>query len=150
MPCPLCDTLAKARRGDLPLLIADLQESIALLGDNQGCPGWCVLILKDHHEHLADVPIPRQARLFEDVARAAAAIRHVLGPVRVNYECLGNQVPHIHWHVIPRHPDDATPRLPVWGWTPDQLRGTMPPAERESLCVKLRAAIGATVPAPCP
>jgi diadenosine tetraphosphate (Ap4A) HIT family hydrolase len=147
MTCPLCETIARARRSDHSLFIAELGESVVLLGENQGCPGWCVLVLKDHHEHLADLPLARQARLFEDVARAAAAIRRVLGPVRINYECLGNQVPHIHWHVIPRHADDPTPRLPVWGRTPDQLRGGMTQADREALLAKLRAAIAATAPA---
>lgn len=146
MTCPLCDTVAKARRSDHPLFIAELSESILLLGENQGCPGWCVLVLKDHHEHLADLTILRQARLFEDVARAATAIRRVLGPLRINYECLGNLVPHIHWHVIPRHANDPTPRLPVWGWTPEQLGGGMSQGERDFLVLKLRAALAASNP----
>jgi diadenosine tetraphosphate (Ap4A) HIT family hydrolase len=139
--CPLCETLAQARGGQHPHFVAELRESIALLGENQGCPGWCVLILKDHHEHLADLPLARQTRLFEDVASAAAAIRQVLGPVRINYECLGNLVPHIHWHVIPRHANDPTPTLPVWGWPPAQLRGAMSNPDRTALCEKLRAAL---------
>jgi diadenosine tetraphosphate (Ap4A) HIT family hydrolase len=32
----------------------------------------------------------------------------------MNYELLGNQVPHIHWHLIPRLADDPEPRWPVW------------------------------------
>ena len=27
---------------------------------------------------------------------------------------LGNQLPHIHWHLIPRAADDPIPRDPVW------------------------------------
>ncbi|MDH5429831.1 MAG: hypothetical protein OEY57_16840, partial [Nitrospirota bacterium] len=29
-------------------------------------------------------------------------------------ELLGNQVPHMHWHVIPRLGSDPDPFLPVW------------------------------------
>src|SRR6266508_3364137 len=30
------------------------------------------------------------------------------------YDLLGNQVPHVHWHVIPRLTDDPSPREAVW------------------------------------
>ena len=35
------------------------------------------------------------------------AVRHVMRPDKVNIAALGNMVPHIHWHVIPRYKDDA-------------------------------------------
>ena len=34
-------------------------------------------------------------------------IRDVMQPDKVNLAALGNMVPHIHWHVIPRFKDDA-------------------------------------------
>ena len=36
----------------------------------------------------------------------AAAIRAVFDPKRINYECLGNIQPHVHWHLIPRYEGD--------------------------------------------
>lgn len=147
MACPLCDTVSAIRSH--PLFIAELTESFVILGENQGCPGWCVLIAKEHVEHLAEWPAGRQAGLFEDVARVAAAVRGAFplggmggGPLRINYECLGDQVAHVHWHVIPRHADDPTPRAPVWGWPAEQLRGEMIQAERLALAAELRAALG--------
>jgi diadenosine tetraphosphate (Ap4A) HIT family hydrolase len=139
--CPICESINKARSGLHPLLIAELSETFAILGDNQGCPGWTVLLLKDHQEHLAALPTPRQLRIFEDVAAAANAIRQVFGPVRINYECLGNQVPHIHWHIIPRHQNDPTPTLPVWGWTPTQLRGNLTDEQRLALRDRIRSGL---------
>jgi|ERR1051325_7217328 diadenosine tetraphosphate (Ap4A) HIT family hydrolase len=139
MTCPLCD--AAARTSVNPAFIADLSETLALLSENQGCPGWTVLILKDHHEHLAALPLDRQLRVFHDVARTAQAIRSVFGPLRINYECLGNVVPHIHWHVIPRHANDPTPAAPVWGWPPAQLKGQMTDPDRAALVQKLRASL---------
>ena len=35
-------------------------------------------------------------------------------PRKINYELLGNQTPHIHWHVIPRLADDPAPLEAVW------------------------------------
>ena len=142
--CPMC---ARLRTADVPRL-AELEETVAFLGENQGCPGWCVLVLKEHAEHLAELPIASQQRGFADVARVAAAIRSVFptsgaggGPPRINYECLGNVVAHVHWHVIPRHADDPSPRAPVWGWDGARLRSDMSEAEREALAARLRGAL---------
>src|SRR5262249_15051622 len=146
--CPLCEALKDIQAGRHPALLAELTRSWAVLGNEQGCRGWCVLILKDHIEHLDHLSPSDQAALFEDVARMARAIRRAFpdsgtggGPPRINYECLGNQVAHVHWHVIPRHADDPTPTRPVWLWTPEQLRGTMGDAERRALIVRLRGAL---------
>jgi diadenosine tetraphosphate (Ap4A) HIT family hydrolase len=58
--------------------------------------------------------------------------------VRINYECLGNQVAHVHWHVIPRHASDPDPRNAVWGWSPPALRGAMSDTDRLELALALR------------
>lgn len=42
------------------------------------------------------------------------AIRRILVPAKVNLASLGNQVPHVHWHVIPRFSNDAHFPLPIW------------------------------------
>lgn len=148
--CPICDTVRAIRRGDSPMLIAELSETYAVLGENQGCPGWTVLLLKEHADHLADLAQERQARVWGNVIAAAAAIRAEFargglggGPVRINYECLGNLVAHVHWHIIPRHAGDPEPTGPVWGWTPEKLRGTADEAQRRELAARLRRRIQA-------
>jgi hypothetical protein len=35
-------------------------------------------------------------------------------PHKLNYELLGNQVPHLHWHLFPRYLDDPQRLQPVW------------------------------------
>lgn len=141
MACPLCESLTLARRGEHPGLVAELAESYALLAENQGALGWCVLVLKEHAEHLSELPADRQARLWDDVRRVAAAQRAVFGAVRINYECLGNLVAHVHWHVIPRHADDPQPRDPVWLWAKERQAGSVSDADRRELIKRLRAAI---------
>ncbi|GEM_PF-916532 len=136
--CPLCERGARCVAGAEPHLLATLGESFAILGDNQGCPGWIVLVLKDHAEHVAELSARRQELLWRDVAAAAGAIRAHFGPVRINYECLGNQVQHVHWHVIPRHASDPDPQNAVWGWGPGALRGEMSDAGRLELARALR------------
>ncbi|MGD9790059.1 MAG: HIT family protein [Phycisphaerales bacterium] len=161
--CPLCDR-GKAIDAKDPAALSDhiatFTHCHAILSENQGTlagrgansqtgsGGWVVLVLRhhaaSHPEHLADLPIETQSAIFAEVARVANAIRTVFGPVRINYECLGNVVPHIHWHVIPRDPTDPTdpdPRKPVWGWSEAQLKGTLSPAQRLALRDRLRAAL---------
>jgi diadenosine tetraphosphate (Ap4A) HIT family hydrolase len=148
LDCEICARAERIRRGQDPLLIAELGETYTVLGDNQGCPGWCVLLLKEHREHLAELPQERQERIFGEAARVAAAIRAVFpasgkggGPPRINYECLGNVVPHIHWHIIPRHGGDPEPMKPVWGWPAEQLRGSLSDVQRAALAHRLGEAI---------
>lgn len=112
--CPACARLERAGAGDDPYFIAALRESVVLLHKHQRYEGWCSVWLREHAEHLADLPRARQAALWEDVADVAAAMRAVLGAVRINYENLGNVVPHVHWHVIPRRATDPDPRATVW------------------------------------
>lgn len=142
--CPLCDRLRSEDR----LVVADLSLARVVLGDNQGCAGWCVLLLKSHIEHLDVLPVELQAALFGEVAAVARAIRSVFaksgaggGSPRINYECLGNQAAHIHWHVIPRHADDPDPRNAVWGWPVERLKGSMTGAEREELAKRIGAVL---------
>lgn len=139
--CPICDSVARAGRGEYSRLIAPLRHGLLVLGDNQACEGWCVLLLNRHVEHMADLPLTVQEEVFGDCARAANAIRAVFGPVRINYECLGNQVAHVHWHLIPRHADDPEPRQPVWGWGPECLRGRASEARRDEIVRLIRAAL---------
>lgn len=129
-------------------MITELVETVVVLGENQGCRGWCVVILCDHVEHLADLDVARQGYIFREVARVADAIRRVFpatgkggGPPRLNYECLGNQVAHVHWHVIPRHAVDPAPTQPLWGWPEERLRGSLTEEERRTLVERLRDAM---------
>ena len=40
------------------------------------------------------------------------AIEAAFRPVKMNYETLGNAVPHLHTHVMPRYADDPRPGFP--------------------------------------
>ena len=135
MSCPLC-TAVESRNAS-SRYIADLAHTVVFLGERQNPRGWCVLVLKDHAEHLADLQPDTQKEIFGEVAHVAGAIRAVftptvgaMPPLRLNYECLGNQVPHIHWHVIPRHADDPDPRSTVWHWDRPTIG---PPPDKQAL-----------------
>lgn len=137
MACPLCDGLARIRSGDHHAHIAELSESFLTLAETQGCPGWCVLVLKDHQEHLEALEPTRRARLLEDLNTAALAIRAAFPEVtRLNYACLCNLVPHLHWHLMPRRAGD--PAGAVWSWSEDRQRGNAGEAERRGMIERIR------------
>lgn len=149
-PCPACDRLDRLRRGADPFHLADLRESVALLHRHQpfsgGAGGWCTLWLKDHAEHLGLLPRERQHRLAEDVADMASAMHRALGPRgmrRINYECLGNVVGHVHWHLIPRFdaPRDPQPGATVWVRPAAELECGVSDGLRDELTRELRGAL---------
>ncbi|MGH7178683.1 MAG: HIT family protein [Tepidisphaeraceae bacterium] len=143
MSCEACDRIELIRRGANPHFIAELSESFAVLADEQAYEGWCVLLLKEHHEQPAALSIERQVLLWRDVARVAAAISHTVHPVRINYECLGNQLHHVHWHVIPRYANDPQPTMPIWVRPLEERRVILPAARRATLIENLRKAMNA-------
>lgn len=98
---------------------------MAYLFDDQFFPGWTVLVLKRHATELFDLTQDERGRLTEDVTEIALALDMAFDPVKINYELLGNQLPHIHWHVIPRLAGDPAPREAVWTvrHEPKQLTG---------------------------
>ena len=138
MDCSACDRVAAIAEGRNPDFVATLSEAHVTLADEQAYRGYCILLLKDHHDHPDQLPLDRQGRLWEDVARVATALRHELEPVRINYACLGNLVTHVHWHVIPRYADDPEPHHPIWVRPLGERRVTLPEAERRQLIARLR------------
>ena len=50
---------------------------------------------------------------WAEVGVAAKAIEAVFQPCHLNYQLLGNAVPHVHVHVVPRYLDDGDPERPL-------------------------------------
>ena len=109
-PCVLCERVA----GQGDLFITDLDACRAYLNPDQFFPGWVFVVLRWHATELYELSTVDRARMIEDVNRMAQAVAMVYRPVKMNYELLGNQVAHIHWHLIPRLAGDPEPRWPVW------------------------------------
>jgi diadenosine tetraphosphate (Ap4A) HIT family hydrolase len=62
-------------------------------------------------------------------------MREHLRPEKINLASLGNQVPHLHWHVIARFSDDAHFPGPIWA--SPQRKGTKKEVNGEQLRVSL-------------
>ncbi|HJR77272.1 MAG TPA: HIT family protein [Nitrospiraceae bacterium] len=94
--------------------IADCGHTKAYLHDDQFFTGWTLPVLKRHATELFHLSPEERTRLIEEVSQVASHLADELRPVKINYELLGNQLPHIHWHLIPRLVDDPAPLEPVW------------------------------------
>ena len=117
--------------------IADCGPAKAYLHEDQFFPGWTLLILKRHATELYELDGAERAALIEAVTDVSRALAAVYDAVKMNYELLGNLLPHIHWHLVPRRADDPIPRQPVWA-LPHEPR-LLPPAERRARIEAIRA-----------
>ena len=96
-----------------PVLFADTRLSVVLVTDTPDYPAFCRVIWRGHVREMTDLSAADRAYLMDWVFRTEAALRTVLAPDKINLASLGNVVPHLHWHVIPRFADDAHFPAPV-------------------------------------
>ncbi len=94
--------------------ISDLGLTKAYLFEDQFFAGWMVLVLQDHRTELFQLTREVRIALIEEVSRVGEAMTKIFDVRKINSELLGNQVPHIHWHVIPRLRSDPNSLSPVW------------------------------------
>jgi len=78
-------------------------------------PGFCRVILNRHVSEMTDLESGARERLMRVVFATEAAVRRVMQPDKINLASLGNMVPHLHWHVIPRYAHDRHFPNSVWG-----------------------------------
>ena len=75
--------------------------------------GYTIVIWRGRHvAEATELEDGEAARYWLEVLRVARALEAHLEPVKTNYDVLGNQLPHLHTHVIPRYADDPRPGWP--------------------------------------
>jgi diadenosine tetraphosphate (Ap4A) HIT family hydrolase len=73
-----------------------------------------VLVSRRHARELSELTDEVRRGYLEEMCLLARAIQKAYTPHKLNYELLGNQVPHLHWHLFPRFSDDPARLSPVW------------------------------------
>ncbi len=111
-PCPICADV-KQPQSDFGFLVAQLEVANLILPKNQYARGYCLLTYREHATEIHLLPPSEQMAYFRDLARAGAAIAQVFRPTKMNYQILGNLVPHLHCHIIPRYWGDPAPGRPL-------------------------------------
>lgn len=69
-------------------------------------PGYACVVCKRHVVEPYELPDAERRAFWDESMRAARAIAHVSGAVKMNYGIHGNVIPHLHMHLWPRLVDD--------------------------------------------
>jgi diadenosine tetraphosphate (Ap4A) HIT family hydrolase len=112
--CGICSIIERTRGGASLDWVAELPRSWLILGDAQFYRGYCILLAKRHVIELHAMPRGEAHELLDEMLAVGRTLAEVLKPLKLNYECLGNQEPHVHWHIFPRYLDDPMRLAPVW------------------------------------
>lgn len=132
MQCELCEN------SNDRILFQDDRLRVILV-DQAGYPGFCRVIWRQHVKEMTDLAESDRQYLFDWVMRTEQALRDVLRPDKINLASLGNMVPHLHWHVIPRFTDDPHFPDPIWASASRKGNRQAP----EDLAERLSAALAA-------
>ena len=101
--CPLCAAQ------DENILWQDASCRVIRVADPD-YPGYCRLIWKSHVAEMSDLTPAEQLHCFKILMGVEVALRECFQPAKINLASLGNMVPHLHWHLVPRYRSD-----PRWG-----------------------------------
>src|SRR6202035_3188627 len=146
--CGICAGIERIRAGKFPDFIAELDNSYVILGDAQFYRGYCILFAKHHAHELFQLPRDEALALSDEVRSVTEAIFTVVKPLKLNYECLGNLEPHVHWHVFPRYESEAEElrHAPIWERPAAERTRPLEEHDQRALVASLRAEIVKLIP----
>ncbi len=105
--CVLCNE-------DIAQVVYKNQLFRIILPDDSLYPGFVRLILNSHYKEMTDLSISDANKVFSAIFTIEKLVRLYLNPDKINVASLGNVVPHLHWHIIPRFYNDAHYPNPIW------------------------------------
>ena len=106
--CIFCKIIA----GRIPASrVADSVESIIFLDAFPATHGHCLVVPKKHYNLLQDIPPNVSSDMMQLAARAVSRMEEKLGCSTLvalhNGKDAGQEIPHVHLHLIPRRPGDG-------------------------------------------
>jgi len=121
--CPLC-RIVNAEDPRWGLLVLDGRFINGYLWRPGSIRGYCVAIWKrGHATEPTELDDQDAAGFWLEVLRLGRAVEDVYRPAKMNYQTLGNVVPHLHTHLVPRPWTDPAPHAPLpWPYLDDDLQ----------------------------
>jgi diadenosine tetraphosphate (Ap4A) HIT family hydrolase len=111
--CPLCAALGKGDN-DFSVEVFTGEVAEVRLERRSRLPGYCIVVWRlGHVAEPTDLVATQANRYWDEVLAAGRAVLAHFNPVKMNYMTLGNTVPHLHTHVVPRYRDDPAPGGPI-------------------------------------
>jgi diadenosine tetraphosphate (Ap4A) HIT family hydrolase len=113
--CPLCSNVNTpgGETNDYNYFIADLNISRLVLDKNQYVKGYCLLVCLKHVREPYELPQDERDQYFDDMMTAGLALEQTFLSEKMNFQILGNAIPHLHCHIEPRYYGDAAPGRPI-------------------------------------
>jgi diadenosine tetraphosphate (Ap4A) HIT family hydrolase len=145
--CGICAIIGRITSGSFGDTIAELPRSWLILGDAQYYRGYCVLFAKRHVTEMHLMPRGEAHELIDELMAVGKTLERVVKPLKLNYECLGNQEPHVHWHVFPRYADDSMRLAPVWLRPESERKVSLEDMDRQNLIDAIRTDLVRIMPA---
>ena len=133
--CAFCEIV----RGDRDaLIVLEGERTLAFLDHRPLFAGHSLLVPREHHETLADLPDETLPAFFSDARRLSRAMEEGLEAegsfVAINNR-VSQSVPHLHVHVVPRRRKDG---LRGFFWPRHKYESDV---QAEEVAERLRAAI---------
>jgi diadenosine tetraphosphate (Ap4A) HIT family hydrolase len=144
--CGICSIIEGIRAGTFVDWVAELPRSWLTLGDAQFYRGYCVLLAKRHVTELHAMPRGEVHELLDEILAVGRTLAEVLKPLKLNYECLGNQEPHVHWHIFPRYRNDPMRLTPVWLRAETERKVSLEKSDRDELIAAIRGELVRRLP----
>ena len=116
------------------------QHLDAYVGRHAAQRGYLFAVWRGRHvSDLTELSGEELLGYWSEVGIVGAAVQRHFQPRKVNYEVLGNQVPHLHTHITARFAEgDLAPGAPL----PHIRDRELPPAELTNDVAVLRALLG--------
>lgn len=140
--CPMCEP--GADETPFGVRVLEGRWSDAYLGRYPVRPGYTYVIWKGRHvAEPTELSDEEAAGFWGEVTQVARGVAARTRPVKMNWLSLGNGVPHLHVHLVPRPADDARAGGPLESEAFDR-RATpeVPPDELRVEAERLRAVLG--------
>lgn len=128
--CSIVDGEAPAYR------VYEDEDTVAFLDVNPVSRGHTLVVPRDHHATLSALPAETTAATFSAARTVAEGIEDTIDPaglnlVQSNGAAAGQDVFHVHVHLIPRREDDGISFAPS--------RGTLEAEEGEAVAEEIRS-----------
>ncbi len=102
--CVYCDMMAK---DNLNNLILENRHAKALAEDYFR-EGHCTVILKKHKKSVSEIDSDEYNSLFELITKVSKALEKKYDCEKTYLISIGDQVEHVHFHLIPKHKDKCS------------------------------------------
>jgi histidine triad (HIT) family protein len=105
--CRFCQIIAGEEHGHV---VFEDERTLAFLDNRPLFPGHSLLVPRDHHETLGELPDELIGPLFENARLLSVAVPRAMrkpGSFVAMNNVVSQSVPHLHVHVVPRKPKDG-------------------------------------------